>query len=75
MRYSTRLRFQIFSVASLAVLTLSAGALPGTWLGLAQAQDPAAAPAPAAAADEPDAPPQQSALAFYFRALGLCSWR
>jgi biopolymer transport protein ExbB len=71
MRYSTRLRFQIFSVASLAVLTLSAGALPGTWLGLAQAQDPAAAPAPAAAADEPDAPPQQSALAFYFRALGL----
>jgi biopolymer transport protein ExbB len=72
MRYSTRLRFRIWIVASLAVLTLSAGALPGTkWLGFAQAQAPPAADAPPAAAGDADELPPESALSFYFNALGL----
>ncbi len=44
MRYPTRLRFQIWAVASFAVLTLWASATPGTWwTNAAHAQAPAAA--------------------------------
>jgi biopolymer transport protein ExbB len=71
MRYDFRRRFYLWALASIMVLGLCAE-LPvpvDGWLSTAQAQDPAPAAVPAAAT--PEEAPQQSALAFYFNALGL----
>ncbi len=66
MRYDTRRRFQIWALVSLVVLAISTSALPGpTWIHSAQAQPDAAGDA----AEEEAG--QQSALSFYFSALGF----
>jgi len=68
MRYHSRLRFYLWATISLVVLTVSIGTLGGpSWVNTAQAQAPAAPGAAAPADDEP----QQSALSFYFNALGI----
>ncbi len=78
MRYPSRLRLQIWSLVSLVVLAVSLFPLPGSrYVLLAQPAadappaDPPAAAAPAAAPSADEVEPQ-SALSFYFGALG---WR
>jgi len=66
MRYPTRLRFQIWALASLMMFAASVSVLPrDAWIGTAHAQ-----PADAAAGGDEEAP-RRSALSFYFGALGL----
>lgn len=66
MRHDKHRRFQIWALVTLMVLAITASALPGpAWISSAHAQAGAAADA------GEDEVPQQSALSFYFNALGL----